>query len=138
MRIATTGFTQEELTELLREADEAGFQVAVHAIVDSAIDMVLNSYDEILRDRPDVVHRHRIEHAVMLRDDQITRMHDLGVVASIQLPWFNSDWTEEILRDPGPEKASWVGRWRDILESDVYTIGGTDHPWTLFGPWATR
>ena len=126
-------FTQEELNELLRQADKAGFQIAVHAIVDSAIDMVLNSYEDILRDRPGLEHRHRIEHAVMLRDDQITRMRDLGVVASIQLSWFNSDWTEEILRDPGPEKAPWMGRWRDLLEANVRTIGGTDHPWTMFG-----
>jgi len=126
-------FTQEELTELLRQADEAGFQIAVHAIVDLAIDTVLNSYEEILVGRPDLGHRHRIEHLVMLRDDQIARMRDLGLVASVQLSWVNSDWTEEILRDPGPEKAPWVGRWRDLMEAGVHTIGGTDHPWTVVG-----
>ena len=126
-------FAQAELDELLMEADDAGFQIAVHAIVDSAIDTVLNSYEQILRDRPGMERRHRVEHAVMLRDDQLTRMRDLGVVASIQLSWFNSDWTEEILRDPGPEKAPWVGRWRDLLDENVRVIGGTDHPWTMFG-----
>ncbi len=127
------GFTQQELTELLRRADEAGFQIAVHAIVDTAIDTALNSYEEILKHPSQRERRHRIEHAVILRDDQVTRMRDLGVIASIQLSWFNSDWTDEILTDPRPEKAPWIGRWNDLLKSGVHTIGGKDHPWTMFG-----
>ena len=25
---------------------------------------------------------------------------------------------------------AWAGRWRDVLDSGVTTIGGSDHPWT--------
>ncbi len=126
-------FDQEELDGLLAEAHEAGFQIAVHSIVDMAIDIVLNSFEWILPDRPDPQHRHRIEHAVMLRDDQISRMKDLGIVASIQLSWFDSDWTEGILRDVGPEQASLVGRWRDLVEAGVHVIGSTDTGRTQYG-----
>ena len=123
-------FPQEELDDLLTQAHAAGFQLAVHAIVDNAIDTVLNSFEKVLGEGPDQ-YRPRIEHAVMLRDDQLTRMRRLGVVASIQLSWFNSDWTEEILQDPGLEWAHLVARWRDLLDAGVHAIGGTDHPWTL-------
>lgn len=126
----TYWFTEEELSAVLATAHAAGFQVAVHGIVDTAIDTILDAFENALGDQPGA-HRPRLEHAVMLRDDQLVRMRALGVVASVQLSWFTADWTEEILRDPGPQWAHLVGRWRDLLDSGVHVIGGTDHPWTL-------
>lgn len=126
-------FSQEELNNLLATAHEAGFQIAVHSIVDNATDIVLNAFESVLQGQSNSIYRHRIEHAVMLRDDQVERLRSLGVIVSFQLTFVNSDWTEEILRDPGPELAPLVGRWRDLLDAGVPSIGSTDHPFTLFG-----
>ncbi|MEE6210164.1 amidohydrolase [Salarchaeum sp. III] len=70
-----------ELHDLVRDADDAGFQLAVHAIGDEAIEETIDALTET--DDPAGA-RHRIEHLELATDDQIERMADLGLVASMQ------------------------------------------------------
>jgi predicted amidohydrolase YtcJ len=56
-------------------------------------------------------------------------MADLGLVASIQLSFFHSDWAPEFAAGLGPDRVAWVGRWRDLLDAGVPTIGSTDEPY---------
>ncbi|WP_435100021.1 amidohydrolase [Halarchaeum sp. P4] len=72
----------DELRDIVRRADEAGLQVAAHAIGDEAIEAVLDAY-ETETPHPSE-RRHRIEHAELATDDQIARIANLGVVASMQ------------------------------------------------------
>ena len=83
---------------------------------------------------PDSDARHRVEHVIQLRDDQLTRMGELGMIASIQ-PGVPGDLASEA---GFPElvargETRWIARWRDLVESDVRTIGGTDMPWLVLG-----
>jgi hypothetical protein len=71
----------EDLAALVRRADEAGFQVAAHAIGDEAVAAALDAV-AALEDPGDA--RHRIEHAELATDGAIERAADLGVVASLQ------------------------------------------------------
>ena len=66
---------------LVSRADDAGFQVAFHAIGDAAVDAVLDAYAGT--DAPGAA-RHRIEHCELASDEAIERIADLGVVASVQ------------------------------------------------------
>jgi predicted amidohydrolase YtcJ len=68
----------ESLAELAERADEAGVQLALHAIGDEAIGVALDTVEG--RDGE----RHRIEHAEVLTDDLIERLADAGVVVSAQ------------------------------------------------------
>ena len=66
------------------EADRHGLQVAVHAIGDGAVRLVLDGY-EAARDangRRDS--RHRIEHIEVVDTADIPRFAELGTVASMQ------------------------------------------------------
>jgi hypothetical protein len=77
----------EELDELVRRADAAGFQVAAHAIGDEAVDAALDAFAAVASDGDAGERdgsRHRIEHAELADDAAIERMADLGVVASVQ------------------------------------------------------
>jgi predicted amidohydrolase YtcJ len=79
-----TGFgnlyvTADQVAELVREAQRRRFQVAVHALGDRAIDVVLDGYEQALRGRPNRL-RHRIEHNFITRDDQLPRYSEIGVV----------------------------------------------------------
>lgn len=121
-------FDREELTALVRKADEEGWQLAAHTMGDAAHDLILDAYATALAGRPNEA-RHRIEHVAIMRDDQIERIRELGLLASVQLSWFNSDWAEQVESELGPERARWAGRWRDLLDANVHVIGGTDHPW---------
>ena len=122
-------FTQAELDALVLEAHQSGFQIAAHTGGDAAHDLVLNAYEKALAGEPNALYRHRIEHVMILRDDQLETMRRLGILASFQLSWFHSDWAEEFETTLGEEKVPWVGRWRDLLEAGVPSLGSTDHPW---------
>jgi predicted amidohydrolase YtcJ len=128
-----SSWTQQELTDIVGELDHKGWQVAIHTAGDGAHDLVLNAFAAALAGRPNAL-RHRIEHVMVVRDDQIQRMRQLGLLASIQLTFFQSDWLtgsfwtgfEPAL---GAARLAWAGRWRDLLEAGVHTIGSTDTPW---------
>ncbi|MFX1368666.1 MAG: amidohydrolase [Promethearchaeota archaeon] len=129
-------FSQTELNSLVQEAHDAGFQIATHSIIHNGTDIVLNAYESVLDGESNEDYRHRIEHLVLLRDDQIQRMSDLGIIASFQLTWHNSDTLaatgeEQVFADlhSGGQP---VARWRDILQAGIPSIGSTDFPWFFF------
>ncbi|MBM3696003.1 MAG: amidohydrolase family protein, partial [Actinobacteria bacterium] len=128
-------WAQEELDAVVAALDAAGWQIAVHTGGDGALDMILDAYAAALDGGPNEL-RHRVEHAAVIRDDQIERLRALGIIASIQTTWFHSDW----IGDPhwggfpaalGPERIGWAGRWRDLLDAGVTMAGGTDTPWNM-------
>jgi predicted amidohydrolase YtcJ len=124
-------FDQTELDALVQQAHDDGFQIAIHSVVDNATDVVLNALESVLDGESNQLYRHRIEHLVLLRDDQIQRLADLGIIASIQLTWFNSDWTEAESWLYLQNYSRHVGRWRDILDAEIPTLGSTDFPWII-------
>jgi predicted amidohydrolase YtcJ len=64
-----------------------------------------------------------------MRDDQLQRMAQLHLFASVQLDFFNSDWRSEFESTLGSQRVFWVGRWRDLLDAGVPVIGSTDAPY---------
>lgn len=73
-----------ELERLVREADAAGFQLAVHAIGDRANALVLDAFEKAVRANGARERRFRIEHAQVVRKADLARYRSLGVIASIQ------------------------------------------------------
>ena len=114
--------------DLVRTLHDDGWQVATHTLGDAAHDFVLDAYEAALAGADNDLYRHRIEHAFVIRDDQVARMRDLAVIASIQLPLMSADWAADWEAALGPERLAWAGRWRDLLEAGVPMVGGTDFP----------
>lgn len=69
-------FDDEELLQLCREAHEAGWRIAVHAIGDVAIDQVLAVFERLGRGPL----RHRIEHFGLPTPAHLQRAARLGVI----------------------------------------------------------
>ena len=120
-----------EFAELVRKLHDGGWQLATHTSGDAAHDFVLDAYEAALSGADNDLHRHRIEHALVVRDDQVTRMRDLGIVASIQLPFMSADWAASEAAALGPDRLAWAGRWRDMLEAGVPMVASTDYPWAV-------
>lgn len=121
-----TLYSQRRLNRLILKAHKAGFQLAVHAIGDRAVDMTLKAFEEALKMSPRENHRHRIEHASVLNESLISRMRRLGVIASVQPHFVVSDfWVEQRL---GKKRARWVYPFRTLLERGVLVAGGSDCP----------
>jgi predicted amidohydrolase YtcJ len=124
-------WTRDEFFDLTRTLHEDGWQLATHTCGDAAHDLVLDAYEVALAGADNDAHRHRIEHVLMVRDDQVRRMRDLSIIASIQLPFMTSDWAAEEEATLGPHRLASVGRWRDLLEAGVPAAGSTDFPWAI-------
>ncbi|MFW9799988.1 MAG: amidohydrolase [Candidatus Thorarchaeota archaeon] len=125
---------QTELDAFVQEAHEAGFQIAIHSLGDTATDTILNSFESVLGGESNELYRHRTEHLILLRDDQIQRMSNLGIIASLQLPWFCSDWTQIEEYPILQNQSHLVGRFRDILQAGIPSIGSSDFPsWGIVG-----
>ena len=117
--------------DFVRTLHDDGWQVATHTLGDAAHEFVLDAYEAALAGADNDRYRHRIEHAFVIRDDQVARMRDLAVIASIQLPLMSADWAADWEAALGPERLAWAGRWRDLLEAGVPMVGGTDFPAVL-------
>jgi predicted amidohydrolase YtcJ len=124
-------FDPAELETLIQEAHDLGYQIAIHSVVDNATDIVLNTLETVLAGESNEKYRHRIEHLVLLRDDQILRMKDLEILASIQISWITSDWMTFESYPYLENYTHLAGRWRDILEAGIPSIGSTDFPWNI-------
>jgi predicted amidohydrolase YtcJ len=122
----------DELSTELQAAHDAGWQLAVHATGDAGLDAVLAAFETLGRDEI-VASRHRIEHLSMVRDGQIQRIADLGLIASVQHSWYSADAVDNLTRWLGQDRTRLSGRWRDLLEAGVPLTGGTDHPWAIVG-----
>lgn len=73
-------WTVESLTPVLKHADAAGLQCAIHAIGDQAIKVALDSLEKV----GNALGRHRIEHLELCSPEDAQRLGPLGVIASIQ------------------------------------------------------
>ncbi|WP_026246246.1 MULTISPECIES: amidohydrolase family protein [unclassified Streptomyces] len=71
-----SGLLQYERVQLrtyILEAHRCGWQVATHAIGDATLDVVLDAYEEAQRRYPRAEVRHRVEHAAVASDEQVSR-----------------------------------------------------------------
>jgi len=130
----TLYYTQEEVDAFVLEAHKAGLQVAMHAIGDAAIEQALNAYEAALDAYPRGDHRHRIEHADLIREDQIQRAQRLGLALAIQPP-FNYYWSHaEYIPTLGEERASQADPFRAMMDAGLLLAGGSDSTVTPLGP----
>ncbi len=77
----------EQVFELGRQAAEAGLGMAVHAIGDRANHEVLDAFEHLRRYETEsgLPHlRHRIEHVQVLHADDVKRLAELDIIASMQ------------------------------------------------------
>ena len=79
-------FTPEHFARVAAEADRRGLQIAVHAIGDGAVRIVLDGYAAARRTNGTRDSRHRIEHIEVVHPADIPRFRELGVIASMQPP----------------------------------------------------
>nr|WP_216654063.1 amidohydrolase family protein [Nocardioides sp. zg-DK7169] len=116
----------EELRALLTRATGAGLEVATHAIGDAAAADALSAYAETGA-------RGSIEHAQMMRREDITRMARLGLRASVQPAHLldDRDLTDRIWGDRSAR--CFAFRW--MLDDGVELAMGSDAPVSPLDPW---
>jgi len=116
-----------ELVAAMVDGHAAGWQLAVHAIGDRALDVALDGIEQAQRARARPEARHRVEHAGLVRPDQLRRMAALGVTAVIQ-PTFLYAYGDDYAAILGPERAGFLYRGRSFLDAGVRVAGSSDRP----------
>ena len=125
---ANTGIptmTSEELHELTHKANGAGLSVAIHAIGDAANRAVLDAI-EAARDATNAQLRNRIEHVQLLHPDDLPRLAQLGVVASMQPIHATGDIDIADLHWGARSATGYA--WRSLLDAGTRLAFGSDAP----------
>ncbi|HYH84175.1 MAG TPA: amidohydrolase, partial [Pyrinomonadaceae bacterium] len=146
--------TPEELTRMVVERAQAGFQITLHAIGDRANRMALNAFKEAAQnprtvdiggsshnpnDRERIRQallspRHRVEHAQVVAPTDFARFRDLGVIASMQPSHAISDkrWAQDRL---GEYRVLGAYSWHTLMAHGVHVPFGTDWPVEPINPY---
>lgn len=117
----------QELVERVAAAHGSGFDVAIHAIGDRAIDLAIQAL-RIANERcprPDA--RPRIEHGAVIRDDQLGALAELNVTVVSQ-PCFLWTSGDDFAAITGPERTRRLYRGRSLLDAGIRLAGSTDRP----------
>lgn len=124
----------EEIEKSAQKAEKAGLAVAVHAIGDRANRELIIMFENLMKSRKNSKERatalpiapHRIEHVQMIRPDDIKRLCNLGVVASVQPMHILDDipMAGQCLGD----HCQWLYRFRDFLDAGITVAFGSDCP----------
>ena len=110
------------------EAMKAGFQIAIHAIGDAGNREALDILEAVFQEHPSTAaNRHRIEHAQVLSPEDLPRLGELGIVASMEPPHAMEDkaWAEQRL---GPERIRGAYAWRSLREAGAHLTFNSDNP----------
>jgi predicted amidohydrolase YtcJ len=115
---------EKTLLPILKQAKEKGFQVAIHAIGDLGAHLVLNAYEKIGVQGL----RWRMEHAQLLKPEDIERFHSLGIIAAIQPMHATEDmrWIADRIGEERCKKGAFL--WRSFLDHGIVLTGGSDAP----------
>jgi predicted amidohydrolase YtcJ len=109
-------------------AESRRMDIGTHAIGDKALDNVLSVYEKLCKG-------HRIEHASLVRNDQLERIRKCKAVLVVQPHFTITDfWT---LKRVGKEKAGIAYPFNTILKNEIPLAFSTDCPVENLNPWET-
>jgi len=124
----TVFWKRQALTRLVERVHRLGWTIAAHACGDAALDWILGAIAHAYHGGPST-RRDRIEHLILVRNDQLARLRRMRVIASFQLTFVDSEWATPLVQTVGPHRARWAGRWRDLVDGGILVTGSTDTPY---------
>lgn len=130
--------SEAETTRSAIDLLNIGFNMRIHAIGDAANRIALNAFESALKatgvDGHDA--RFALEHCQVLSPQDIPRLAELGVIASMQPLHATEDmhFAEARL---GPERMEGAYIWKTLLDSGAVVATGTDYSVSPYNPFYT-
>ncbi len=113
---------------LLAKYHEQGWQLAIHAIGDAAIEQVLSGMEAAdTATQPAAGRRHRIEHCGFLSPSQLARMAARGI-EPVPQPIFMYEFGDLYVTNLGPERSAAAYPMRDWLDAGQHPAASSDAP----------
>ena len=122
-------YDPSRLNEMVLTAHEAGWRVSIHSIGDRSTDIVMDAFEQTGDCKP-----HRLEHAMILSDEQIARIANSGVHVTMQ-PEFLLRLGHAYFRQLSPETATRLKRARSCLDAGIPLSFNSDRPIVAGNPW---
>ena len=119
--------SQEELNEIVLEAHNAGFQVAIHAVEEGTIEAATITLEYCLSKSPRSNHRHRIEHCSVCPPSLMERLTKMGVVIVTQ-PAFVFYNGERYMSEVSESQLPWLYRVKSFKKNGLKLAGSSDCP----------
>ena len=126
--------SREDLTTMVKELHREGYQIAIHANGDAAIDDVIHAFREAQQEYPRSDARHRIEHCQMVRTDQLDSIAELGLSPSFFVGhvFYWGDRHRDIFM--GPDRAAGISALRSATDRGIRFTVHDDTPVTPVNP----
>ena len=124
----------ELLKASVTRLDAEGFQVHIHAIGERAVREALDALEAARAANGANDHRHHIAHIQVVHPEDISRFHELGVVANAQPLWATLEGQMVNLTIPflGPERSGWQYPFASLVRSGARLAFGSD--WSVSSP----
>ncbi|MGG5461430.1 amidohydrolase [Clostridium sp. B9] len=120
-------YTQEQFDELIGYAHKKGMQVAVHAIGDGIMSMIIESIEKAIVEFPKENHRHGIVHCQITTEDILRKFKELNLCAYFQSIFL--DYDINIVEDRiGKERAKKTYNFKRMIEDGIIACNGSDAP----------
>ncbi|OIJ28531.1 amidohydrolase [Nocardioides luteus] len=124
----------DALVPVVTAADAAGLQIALHAIGDEASDVALSALEQAVTANGPRERRHRIEHLETVTEENVARLADLGVIASMQPvhadPLIQDAWRAML----GDDRVERGFPWPEFTRAGARLAFGTDAPTAPYAP----
>jgi len=130
--------SEDELARSATDLLKIGFNMRIHCIGDGANRVAINAYERALKATGIDGRRARfaLEHCQVLTPEDIPRLAELGIVASMQPLHATEDMNFAEAR-MGPERIRHAYIWSDLLDLGVVVATGTDYSVSPFNPFYT-
>lgn len=116
----------EELYLIIENSLKNNIQICIHAIGDLAITKILDEYERAFSKYPNRDVRNRIEHIQIIREKDIKRFEELGIVASFQ-PVFTLE-DKLTLTRVGVRRIKDTYRYKSFIDEGITVIFNSDWP----------
>lgn len=127
-------YSDEEMHKSLKHYHELGYQLAIHAIGDAAIEQVLSGIENAdSAEQPIKNRRHRIEHCGFLSDGQIERMAKAGI-DPVPQPMFIYEFGDLYVANLGSSRAHASYPMRKWMDAGLHPAASSDAPVTSTNP----
>jgi predicted amidohydrolase YtcJ len=127
---SNTGYFQGDpdgLRAAVEAAYRSGWAVAAHAIGDRAVDLALGMLEDLQARYGRRALPNRIEHASIVRPDQVPRLAAAGIAVTPQSSFFR-DGGDGMAASLGRERVAWAYRATSFLAAGVTVAGSSDRP----------
>ena len=126
--------SRDDLTTMVKSLHREGYQIAIHANGDAAIDAVIHAFREAQETHPRPDARHRIEHCQMVRPDQLDAIAELGLSPSFFVGhvFYWGDRHRDIFM--GPDRAAGISALNSAADRGIRFTVHDDTPVTPVNP----